>query len=68
MMKLKILSRGKIGYFSVKESLATLTMDIQDISNAVNSSKLKCHERLAFKLNDPRTAPKNLLEDTKNIC
>ena len=33
-------------------------MDIQDISNAVNSSKLKCHECLAFKLNDPKTAPK----------
>ena len=31
MMKLKILSRGKIGYFSVKESLVTLTMDIKPI-------------------------------------
>ena len=38
----------------------------QDISNAVNSSKLKYHEHLALKLNDPKTAPKNLLENTKN--
>ena len=30
----------------------------QDISNAVNSSKLKYHERLALNLNDPKTAPK----------
>ena len=30
----------------------------EDISNGVNSSKLKYHERLALKLNDPKTAPK----------
>ena len=30
----------------------------QDISNAVNSSKLKYRERLAPNLNDPKTAPK----------
>ena len=30
----------------------------KDISNAVNSSKLKYHERLALNLNDPKTAPK----------
>ena len=29
-----------------------------DISNAISSSKLKYHERLANKLNDPKTAPK----------
>ena len=29
-----------------------------DISNAVSYSKLKYHERLANKLNDPKTAPK----------
>ena len=35
--------------------LNTLTIDI---SNAISSSKLKYHERLANKLNDPKTAPK----------
>ena len=30
----------------------------EDISNVVNSSKLKYHERLALNLNDPKTAPK----------
>ena len=30
----------------------------QDISNAINSSKLKYHEGLAPNLNDPKTAPK----------
>ena len=47
------------------ETLNPLTLDI---SNAITSSKLKCHERLLNKLNDPKTAPKNLLENTKNIC
>ena len=46
---------------------ASLKYITQDISNAVNSSKLKHHECLAFKFNDPKTALKNLLEDTKNI-
>ena len=36
-------------------SLNALTLDI---SNAISSSKLKYHERLANKLNDPKTAPK----------
>ena len=39
---------GNIGY-------ASLTPITQDVSNAVNSSKLKYHERLARKLNDPKT-------------
>ena len=30
----------------------------QDISSAVNSSKLKYHERLALNLNDPKIVPK----------
>ena len=47
---------------------ASLNSVGQDISNAVNSSKLKHHERLVLKLNDPKRAPKNLLENTKNIC
>ena len=46
---------------------ASLKYITQDISNAVNSSKLKHHECLAFKFNDPKTALKKLLEDTKNI-
>ena len=37
---------------------ASLNSITQDISNAVNSSKLKYHERLAPNLNDPKTAPK----------
>ena len=37
---------------------ASLNSITQDISNAVNSSKLKYHERLALNLNDPKTAPK----------
>ena len=40
----------------------------QDISDAVTSSKLKYYEHLVNKLNDPKTAPKNLLQNTKNIC
>ena len=42
---------GNLDYFI----LSSIT---QDISNAVNSSKLKYHERLALKLNDPKTTPK----------
>ena len=37
---------------------ANLNSVTQDISYAVNSSKLKYHERLALNLNDPKTAPK----------
>ena len=37
---------------------ASLNSNTQDISNAINSSKLKYHERLALNLNDPKTAPK----------
>ena len=37
---------------------ASLNSITQDLSNAVNSSKLKYHERLALNLNDPKTAPK----------
>ena len=37
---------------------ASLNSITQDISNAVNSLKLKCHKRLALKLNDPKAAPK----------
>ena len=37
---------------------ASLNSITQDISNAVNSSKLKYHERLVLELNDPKTAPK----------
>ena len=42
---------GSIDY----TSLNALTLDI---SNAISFSKLKYHERLANKLNDPKTAPK----------
>ena len=39
----------------------------QDISNAVNSSKLKYHERLAINFNDPKTAPKTYWEILKTF-
>ena len=42
---------GSIDY----TSLNALTLDI---SKAISSTKLKYHERLANKLNDPKTAPK----------
>ena len=40
----------------------------QDISDAITSSRLKDFEGLANKLNDHKTALKNLLENTKNNC
>ena len=40
----------------------------QDISDAITSSMLKDFEGLANKLNDHKTALKNLLENTKNTC
>ena len=40
----------------------------QDVLNAITSSKLKYHERLANKLNNSKTAIKKILENTKNIC
>ena len=38
-----------------------------DISNATSSSKLKYHERLTNKLNDPKTFPKTYLAILKTI-
>ena len=37
---------------------ASLNSVTQDLSNPVNSSKLKYHERLALRLHNPKTAPK----------
>ena len=37
---------------------SSLNFITQGTSNAVNSSKLKYHWRLALKFNDPKTAPK----------
>ena len=45
------IKSGSIDY----TTLNALTLDI---SNALTSSKLKYHERLANKLNEPKTAPK----------
>ena len=45
--------QGKSGNLEYT-SLNSIT---QDISNAVNSSKLKYHESLVVKPNDPKTAP-----------
>ena len=47
---------------------ASLNSISQDVTTAMNSSEVKQHELLALKLNDPKTAPKTLLENTKNIC
>ena len=47
---------------------ACLNSITQDISNAVNSSKLKYHEHLALNLNEPKTAPKTYWEILKSIC
>ena len=47
---------------------ASLNSITQDISNAVNSSKLKYHERLALNLNDPKTAPKTYWKILKTFA
>ena len=47
-------SRGKSGSIDYT-SLNALTLDI---SNTISSSRLKYHEHLANKLNDPKTVPK----------
>ena len=52
----KILSIRDRKFSSINyTSVNALTLDI---SNAISSSKLKYHERLANKLNDLKTAPK----------
>ena len=40
---------------------------MQDISNAITSSKLKYHEHLANKLNNPKTAPKTYWKTLKTF-
>ena len=65
MIKRKnIQSQGK----SCKLDFAVLSSLTQDISDAISSSKLKYYEYRVNKLNDPKTAPKNLFGNTKNIC
>ena len=39
--------------------LSNITLEL---SNAISFSKAKYHERLAIKLNDPKTAPKTYLQ------
>ena len=51
-----------------KLDFAVVNLLNQDISDAITSSKLKDFEGLANKLNDHKTALKNLLENTKNTC
>ena len=46
---------------------ASLNFIIQDISNVVNSSKLKYHECLALKLNDHKTVPNSYREILKTF-
>ena len=46
---------------------ASLNSITQDTSNVINSSKLKNYERLALKLNDPKTAPKTYWKILKKL-
>ena len=46
---------------------ASLNSITQDISNTVNSSKLKYHERLSLKLYDPKIASKTYWEILKTF-
>ena len=69
-MRSKKLLREKIAYLKVKRKsckldFAVLNLLTQDISDAITSSKLKCYEGLANKLNKLKTAPKAIY---KNIC
>ena len=57
---LKHRKSGSIDY----PSLNAFTLDI---SNAIRSSKLKYHERLANKINDHKTAPKTYLTILKTF-
>ena len=71
--EIKTLIRRKKWLFQCQRKFdkldyASLNSVTQDISNTVNSAKLKYHECLAFKLNYSKTAPQNLLESTRNIC
>ena len=52
---------GKLDY-------ASLNSITQDILNVVNSSKLKYHECLALKLNDPKTARKTYWKILKTFA
>ena len=61
--KIKILIKKKNWLFQRetkfgKFDCATLNYIVQNITNAFNSSELKYHERLALKLNDPKTSQK----------
>ena len=49
-------------------NLASLNSITQDILNAVNTSKLKYHERLARNLNDPKTTPKTYWKISKTFA
>ena len=55
--------KSKNGLFQSQRKSSNLDVAIvisltQDISDAVTSSKVKYHEHLANKPNDPKTAPK----------
>ena len=61
--KIKNLIKRKNWLFQCQKKFgdlnyASLNSITQNISNAVNSSKLKYHEGLALDLNDPKAAPK----------
>ena len=61
--KIKSLMKRKNWLFQCQRKsgnldFASLNFIAQDISNAVNSSKLKYHEHLPLNLNDPTAAPK----------
>ena len=50
---------GNLNYASLNSNVIT--------SNVINSSKLKYYERLALKLNDPKTAPKTYWKILKKL-
>ena len=78
--KIKKMIKRKNWPFQIQRKFANLdfailnllTLDISnaitsDMSNAITSSKLKYHERLPNKLNDPKTAPETYWKTLKTF-
>ena len=58
MIRPNIYLKRKKLYFKNTGDHAILSNVTLELSNAISFSKTKYHERLAIKLNDPKTAPK----------
>ena len=67
----KMIKRKKWLFQNQRKScnldFAILNSYTQDISDAITSSKLKCHERIANKLNDSKTSPKTYWKRLKTF-